>query len=89
MSEYQKTGKVSQAALRADMDRKTAHKVLCKEKPWEDEPTPRTWRTRVDPFDANWPEIEAHLKEAPELQAKSLFEWFHKPRGQTLKLEIT
>jgi len=76
MSEYQKTGKVSQAALQADMDRKTARKLLKKETPWEDGQTPRSWRTRVDPFDANWTEVEAHLKDAPELQAKSLFEWF-------------
>lgn len=76
MSEYQKTGKVSQAALQADMDRKTARKLLKKGKPWEDGQTPRSWRTRVNPFTANWAEVETHLKEAPELQAKSLFEWF-------------
>ena len=76
MSEYQKTGKVSQAALQADMDRKTARKLLNKEKPWEEGQSPRTWRTRVDPFNANWSEVEAHLKDAPELQAKSLFEWY-------------
>src|SRR3990167_7981357 len=76
MSEYQKTGKVSQAALRADMDRKTARKLLNQEKPWEDGQLPRSWRTRADPFTANWAEVEAHLKDAPELQAKALFEWF-------------
>lgn len=75
MSEYQKTGTASQAALRADMDRKTAGKLLREEKPWEAGQTPRTWRTRVDPFDANWTEVGTHLKDAPELQAKSLFEW--------------
>ena len=56
MSEYQKTGKVSQAALQADMDRKTARKLLNKEKPWEDGQASRSWRTRVDPFDVNWSE---------------------------------
>ena len=45
MSEYQKTGKVSQAALQADMDRKTARKLLNKEKPWEEGQASRSWRT--------------------------------------------
>jgi hypothetical protein len=35
---------------------------------------PRGWRTRKDPFEAVWPEIAARLKEAPELEAKTLFE---------------
>jgi hypothetical protein len=49
---------------------------LNEEKPWKSGQAPRTWRTRNDPFNANWAEVEAHLKDAPELQAKSLFEWF-------------
>ena len=76
MSEYQQVGKIGQAALRADMDRKTAGKLLKEEKPWEKDQAPRSWRTRSDPFDAHWSEVEAHLRDAPELQAKALFEWF-------------
>ena len=32
---------------------------------------PHTWRTRPDPFEAVWPEIEAKLQAQPRLQAKT------------------
>jgi Mu transposase, C-terminal domain len=35
----------------------------------------RTYRTRADPFEADWNELEKMLKDAPELEAKTLFEW--------------
>ena len=34
----------------------------------------RTWRTRQDPFEAHWPEVKQRLEDAPELEAKILFE---------------
>src|SRR5437763_289819 len=34
---------------------------------------PRTWRTRVDPFEAVWPLVEQWLSEQPEVTAKELF----------------
>jgi hypothetical protein len=36
---------------------------------------PRTYRTRVDPFAQDWPVVEEMLAAAPELEAKTLFEW--------------
>jgi len=36
---------------------------------------PRDYRTRSDPFAAHWPEAETMLADAPELEAKTLFEW--------------
>jgi hypothetical protein len=33
---------------------------------------PRTWRTRVDPFEAVWPLVEQWLSEQPEVTAKEL-----------------
>ncbi len=36
---------------------------------------PRSYRTRTDPFEAEWNELEKMLKDAPELEAKTLFEW--------------
>ena len=36
---------------------------------------PRSYRTRADPFEADWAELERMLKDAPELEAKTLFEW--------------
>lgn len=35
----------------------------------------RTYRTRANPFAADWPELEAMLQEAPELEAQMLFMW--------------
>jgi hypothetical protein len=35
---------------------------------------PRKYRTRKDPFEAVWPEIEKLLEEAPGLEAQSVFE---------------
>jgi hypothetical protein len=34
---------------------------------------PRTWRTRVDPFEEVWPVVERWLMEQPEATAKELF----------------
>ncbi|MFQ5595949.1 MAG: IS21 family transposase [Anaerolineae bacterium] len=36
---------------------------------------PRTYRTRPDPFADDWAMIEAKLTDAPELEAKALFDW--------------
>jgi hypothetical protein len=36
---------------------------------------PRSYRTRSDPFEADWNELARMLKDAPELEAKTLFEW--------------
>jgi len=36
---------------------------------------PRTYRTRENPFGDDWPELEKMLEQAPELDAKTLFEW--------------
>jgi hypothetical protein len=34
---------------------------------------PRTWRTRVDPFESVWPVVEQWLDERPDANAKDLF----------------
>lgn len=36
---------------------------------------PRSYRTHRDVFEVDWPEIEEMLRDAPELEAKALFEW--------------
>ena len=36
---------------------------------------PRDYRTRVDPFEEVWEEVEVRLKAEPKLKAKTLFEW--------------
>jgi hypothetical protein len=42
---------------------------------------PRSYRTRPDPFEADWAEVEKKLKEAPELEAKTLFDWLSERDG--------
>ena len=36
---------------------------------------PRQYRTRVDPFADDWSQVAQMLSDAPELEAKTLFEW--------------
>jgi hypothetical protein len=74
MEEFKKHGKVGQAALRADMDRKTARKYLAADKLPSELKEPRTWRTRADPFDEDWPYVLEMIEDAPDLEAVALFE---------------
>jgi hypothetical protein len=60
--------------MNADMDRTTARKYVAAAALPSELATPRTWRTRSDPFDERWPELEARLRETPELEAKTLLE---------------
>lgn len=75
MEEMSKHGHIERAAMNADMDRKTARKYLAAAALPSELATARTWRTRPDPFDARWPEVEARLRETPELEAKTLLAW--------------
>lgn len=74
MEELSKHGKQGLAALRAGMDRKTARKWRKLGKLPSETKQPRTWRTRPDPFEEDWPQVVAMLKAAPELEAKTIFE---------------
>jgi hypothetical protein len=62
------------AALRAGMDEKTARKYHRLGKLPGELNTERTWRTRKDPFDDVWPEIQFKLESNPGFEAKTLFE---------------
>jgi len=73
--EHQKSGKIETAAMKAGVSRKTAAKYIGDGRLPSERCAPRDWRTRPDPFAAHWPEMEARLREAPELEAKALFEW--------------
>jgi hypothetical protein len=78
MEEYGKTGNLTTASLRADMDRKTARRYVETGKmPSEvaGETAGREWRTREDGFADDWGEVEERLEAAPELEAKALFDW--------------
>ena len=74
MEEMSKHGHVGQAAMKADMDRKTARKYIDGGKLPSELTTRRDWRTRADPFEEHWSEVVERLTLAPELEAKTLFE---------------
>jgi transposase InsO family protein len=74
MEEHSKHGRVGLASLRAGMHRNTGSKYLRAGKVPSELRQPRSWRTRKDPFAEDWPELAERLAEAPELEAKALFE---------------
>ncbi len=64
---------IGEAAMKAAMSRNTATKFKSGALPSERRQE-RRWRTREDPFEEHWEEIEARLEDAPELEAKTIFE---------------
>jgi hypothetical protein len=62
--------------MKADMDRQTARKYIKAGKCPAELQTKHTWRTRPDPLAKVWPEATRMLQDAPELEAKTLFEHF-------------
>ena len=74
MEEKAKHGKVSLAAAKSGMGRNTAAKYLREDKLPSEVQKPHTWRTRPDPFAEDWEDMKDRLTDAPELEAKALFE---------------
>jgi len=65
---------ISKAAMAVGIDIKTARKYReIRKLPSEIKPE-HSWRTRKDPFEETWSEIEPLLNESPRLEAKTLFE---------------
>ncbi len=81
MREREKGRTQEQAAAKANLQsRKTAAKYE-RLGQWPSElKQPRTYRTRTDPFVGDWPEVEEMLVAAPELEAKTIFEWLCEER---------
>ena len=72
MKEYAKTGVQGTAAMKAGMHRGTAAKyLLVGHGP---QPEKKRGRRRPDPLKTIWPAAERLLIDAPELEAKALFE---------------
>src|SRR5919202_6866395 len=65
---------IDQAAARAVMSGPTALKYLRAGRLPSQLQAPRAYRTRPDPFAADWPWVQAQLERDPALQAKTLFE---------------
>ena len=76
MKEYAKHGEVGRAARAAAMDRKTAGKYITAQKLPSELRRDRDWRTRPDPFEADWSGIRKMLEDTPELEAKIVLEYF-------------
>ena len=76
MSERKKGRSQTQAAVKANVrSRKTVSKYeRLKQYPSELK-KPRQYRTREDPFAEDWSEVVRILEQAPEIEAKALFEW--------------
>jgi transposase len=64
---------LEQAALKSGMSENTARRYREGAARKGARPS-RTYRTRADPFEAVWPEVEAMLEGAPGLEAKTIFE---------------
>ena len=85
MNEYQETGNVSVSAMKAGMSRPTARKYLEAGRAPQELQAKHTWRTRPDPLAEIWPKAEAMLAEAPDLEAKALFEYLRERTPQSVK----
>lgn len=85
MDEMQRHGEVGTAGLRAGLSPNTARKYLRAGRLPSELMVPRAWRTRADPFEADWAELRASLVDTPALEATTLFEDLvrRKPEGYT------
>ena len=81
MEEITKHGNLSRAAMKADMDRKTARGYIESGKLPSQSRGERTYRTRKDPFEEDWSWVEQMLGVTPEVEAKELFSFLceHRP----------
>ena len=83
MAELSDHGNLTRAAMKADMDRKTARKYRDSGlMPSEVAAPGRVWRTRADPFEQDWAWLAVMLEDAPELEAKALFEYLLRRRPE-------
>jgi hypothetical protein len=76
MRERSKGKTQQQAAVKVNLhSRKTVQKYEQLGQLPSDLKEARAYRTRPDPFEKDWTEIEAKLAVAPELEAKAIFGW--------------
>ena len=66
------------ASAKAGMDAKTARKYLRSGKLPSKVRQDHTWKTRQDPFEEVWAEVEGFLKEDARFEATTLFEWLQR-----------
>ena len=76
LMKYAQGKNMSLSALGAGVDRKTARKYIRAQQTPHELQQPHTWRTRLDPLAGVWTKAVQMLADAPELEAKGLFEFF-------------
>ena len=69
------------AAMRANMDRKSARKYRDLGQLPDEARKPHTWRTRPDALAEVWPAVAEQLQREPRLQAKTLWEWLQRTQA--------
>lgn len=82
--EYARSQNMSVSALKAGVDRRTARKYLNAQQAPAELGQPHDWRTRPDPLATVWPAAVALLEGAPELEAKTVFEFLCEQPGNAL-----
>ena len=81
MEELEKGTDLGRAALKSGMHRQTAAKYAASGCVPSDLKQPREYRTRADPFAADWDSVLLPMLEAaPELEAVALFDWLTERR---------
>src|SRR5215213_7815909 len=85
LRKYAQTQNMSLSALHAGVDRKTARKYVQAQQTPEELQKGHGWRTRPDPLVGVWPAAERMLVDAPELEAKGLFEFLLGQPGSGLE----
>lgn len=72
---YDEVDSVARAAMAGDMSRNTASKYLADPRLPSQRKEVRNYRTREDPFKKDWALTVRLLEDAPELEAKTIFDW--------------
>ncbi len=75
MAETRKGVPLVTAAAKSGMTAPTARKWQGSARNPSEVRPQRVWRTRQDPFQEHWPEIEQFMERDPSIGAKTVFEW--------------
>lgn len=73
LMKFRRTHTLSKAAMKAGMSTRSARKYIEAGKPPSELKKPREHKTRENPFEDVWEEVESLLKESPGLRAKTVF----------------
>jgi hypothetical protein len=66
---------LAESARMTEMSEKTARYYRDDERLPSERKTAREYRTRIDPFEEVWDEVQQQLAAEPKLKAKTLFDW--------------